>query len=57
MAAAQHGHERLTELILGFVTAQAIFAAAELDLAGSIAKGNHGLDDLAAATGTQPEPL
>src|SRR4051794_1614015 len=48
---------KMTELIMGFVPAQAVYVAAELGIADLISQRPMSAEELATSTGTQPRML
>jgi len=50
-------HQQLDQMITGYWVSQAIYAAAKFDVAEHLSGGPKSIDDLAAATSTNPEAL
>jgi hypothetical protein len=48
---------RMTQLLFGFTTSQALYAIARLEVAGALLDGPRGIDDLADVTGADPDAL
>ena len=50
-------HQQLDQMITGYWVSQAIYAAAKFDVAEHLSDGPMLIDDLAAATSTNPDAL
>ena len=57
MASEAPPSRQMTELLSGFQVSQALYVAAKLDLATLMEEGPRSVEDLAAASGAQAEPL
>jgi len=57
MASEVPPSRQMTELLSGFQVSQALYVAAKLDLATLMEEGPRSVEDLAAASGAQAEPL